>query len=62
MDISSILERQIIGSGNRRVVIEKVPTRKRPTVASIKCLEREISSQIRANEAMRSRSMQTSSK
>ena len=40
----------------------KVPANRRPTAASLRKLEREISSQISANDAMRSRSMQRASK
>lgn len=40
----------------------EVPIDRRPTVESLKKLEREISSQISANDAMRSRSMQRASR
>ena len=56
MSLSRILAKEMAGSeGTARVV--KVPVSRRPTAESLRNLEREISSQINANEAMRSRSM-----
>jgi hypothetical protein len=43
-------------------VLTKVPTEKRPTSASLKRLENEISSKIISNEIMRSKSFQNAGK
>lgn len=61
MSISKILQKEMNKSnGNAKLV--KVPMNRHPTAESLKKLEREISAQIAANEAMRSRSMQNASK
>ena len=57
MSIRNILARS---NGSARLV--KIPDSKRPTAESLANLNREISAQISANDAMRSRSMQNASK
>ena len=61
MKANLVLERQMARSGGVARVLD-VPKRMKPTTKSLKNLEREISSQIGANEAMRGRSMQNASK
>lgn len=61
MRASQALKRAMSQSGGEAQVV-KVPQKMKPTVESLKKLEREISSQIGANEAMRGRSMQNASK
>lgn len=61
MKANLVLERQMELSGGVARVVD-VPARMKPTTKSLKNLEREISSQIGANEAMRGRSMQNASK
>lgn len=56
MRISRVIEREMQKSGGR-VRVVKVPTSRRPTVAALTKLEREIASQVSANEAMSNRSM-----
>ena len=60
MKTSSMIEREMRRSGGR-VKIISVPARMRPTKASLKKLDREISAQVRANEAMSTRSILYSS-
>ncbi len=61
MSISRILTKEMEKSGGKAKLV-KVPASKRPTAESLRKLEREISAQISANEAMRSRSMQNASR
>ena len=61
MKANLVLERQMARSGGVARVVD-VPQHRKPTTKSLKILEREISSQIGANEAMRGRSMQNASK
>ena len=61
MDLRNILAKEMSKS-NGEAELLKVPANRRPTAASLRKLEREISSQISANDAMRSRSMQRASK
>ena len=61
MSISKILSRAMDKSGGSARLV-KVPANRRPTAETLKKLEREISAQVIANEAMRSRSMQNASK
>ena len=61
MDLRNILAKEMSKSNGEAEFI-KVPANRRPTAASLRKLEREISSQISANDAMRSRSMQRASK
>lgn len=56
MDYKKILNKEFERSGSQ-TRIRRVPVEKRPTVQSLKSLDREINSQISANDAMRSRSM-----
>lgn len=56
MKYSEILNREFERSGSN-VKIRDVPKEKKPTAESLKLLEREIASQISANDAMRCRSM-----
>ena len=60
MKTSSMIEREMRRSGGR-VKIISVPSIMRPTKASLKKLDREISAQVRANEAMSTRSILYSS-
>lgn len=61
MDLRNILAKEMSKS-NGEAEFLKVPANRRSTAASLRKLEREISSQISANDAMRSRSMQRASK
>lgn len=61
MSISRILNKEMNKSGGSARLV-KVPSNRRPTSESLEKLEREISAQVIANEAMRSRSMQNASK
>ena len=61
MSISKILSKEMKESGGRARLV-KVPADRRPTFETLKKLDREISAQVSANEAMRSRSMQNASK
>lgn len=61
MSISRILKKEMEKSGGKAKVV-KVPADRRPTAESLRELEREISAQISANEAMRSRSMHNASR
>ena len=61
MDLRNILAKEMSKS-NGEAEFLKVSANRRPTAASLRKLEREISSQISANDAMRSRSMQRASK
>lgn len=61
MSISRILSKEMQKSGGCARLV-KVPADRRPTSETLKKLEREISAQVSANEAMRSRSMQNASK
>lgn len=56
MRIDQIIEKEMKKSGGR-VKVVKLPENKRPTAASLAKLEREIASQVSANEAMSNRSM-----
>lgn len=56
MKYSEILNREFKRSGSN-VQIVNVPKEKRPTAESLKLLEREIASQISANDTLRCRSM-----
>ena len=61
MELRNILRKEMEKSeGKARLV--KVPANRRPTAESLRKLDREISSQIEANEAMRERSMERASK
>ena len=61
MSISRILSKEMNKSGGSARLV-KVPANRRPTAETLKKLEREISAQVIANEAMRSRRMQNASK
>lgn len=61
MNLRDILAKEMEKSGGSAELV-KVPSNRRPTVASLRKLDREISSQISANDAMRSRSMQKASR
>lgn len=50
---------KIANRSNGEAVLKKVPASKKPTADSLKGLEIEVSAQVSANEAMRSRSMQS---
>ncbi len=56
MRISRVIEREMQKS-NGRVRVVKVPANRRPTASALTKLEREIASQVSANEAMSNRSM-----
>ena len=56
MRISRVIEKEMQKSGGR-VRVVKVPANKRPTASALAKLEREIASQVSANEAMSNRSM-----
>ena len=60
MKTSSMIEREMRRSGGRGKIISG-PACMRPTKASLKKLDREISAQVRANEAMSTRSILYSS-
>ena len=60
MKTSSMIEREMRRSGGR-VKIISFPASMGPTKASLKKLDREISAQVRANEAMSTRSILYSS-
>lgn len=56
MSVRRVMAKEMAKSnGSARMV--KVPADRRPTVDSLRKLEREISAQVNANEIMRSRSM-----
>ena len=59
MKTSSMIEREMRRSGGVKII--SVPASMRPTKASLKKLDREISAQVRANEAMSTRSILYSS-
>lgn len=61
MKISQVIEKEMQKSGGR-VNVSKVPINKRPTASSLAKLEREIASEVSANEAMSNRSMLYASK
>lgn len=61
MKASLILERQMDKKGSAARIVP-IPKHMKPTTESLKRIEREISSQIEANEAMRVRSIQNASK
>lgn len=61
MDLNKIMENEMARSGGSARVV-KVPDCRRPTATSLKKLGREISSQINANETMRTRSLLNASK
>lgn len=56
MRISRVIAKEMRKSGGQ-VSVEKIPIRNRPDSASLQKLEREIASQVNANEAMSNRSM-----
>ena len=56
MKLSRVLAREMEKSGGV-VRVVKVPNERRPTAESLRTLERQISAQLDANEAMRNRSM-----
>lgn len=56
MKISKVIEKEMQKSGGQ-VNVVKVPVSKRPTASALTKLEREIASQVSANEAMSNRSM-----
>lgn len=56
MTIQNIIRKEMEKSGGS-VRVVKVPKNRRPTAKSLRKLEFEISSHIRANEAMRNRSI-----
>lgn len=56
MKISKVIEKEMQKSGGQ-VKVVKVPVSKRPTASALTKLEREIASQVNANEAMSNRSM-----
>lgn len=56
MKISKVIEKEMQKSGGQ-VKVVKVPVSKRPTTSALTKLEREIASQVNANEAMSNRSM-----
>lgn len=60
MDLFNVLTKEMEKSGGKARVVN-VPENRRPTAESLRKLEREIASQINANEVMRSRSMQRAS-
>lgn len=61
MNISDIIKNEM-NKSDGRVKVVKVPADRKPTAESLRKLEREISAQISANEAMRNRSMQNASR
>lgn len=61
MDLRNILKKELEKSGGKARLV-KVPANRRPTAESLRELDREISSQIEANEAMRKRSVEKASK
>lgn len=61
MNISRMISKQMNKSAGQ-VKIVKVPVSKRPSVESLKKLDREIAAQVSANEAMSNRSMLYASK
>ena len=61
MNFSRMLRKEM-QKGNGQIEIIKVPANKRPTAASLKKLDREISAQVSANEAMSNRSVLLASK
>ncbi len=61
MNIRKILSKEMSKSGGSARLV-KVPANRRPTAETLEKFEREISAQISANEAMRSRSMHKASK
>lgn len=56
MKMSRVIAKEMQKSGGR-VRVVKVPASKRPTASALTKLEREIASQVSANEAMSNRSM-----
>ena len=61
MGVEMMLIKEIERSGDSARIID-VPKEKRITAASLQRLENEIGAQVRANEAMRNRSMQNAMK
>lgn len=61
MDLRNILKKELEKSGGKAKLV-KVPANRRPTAESLRKLDCEISSQIKANEAMRERSVERASK
>ena len=61
MNLKKIMIKEMQKSGGKATVVD-VPENRRPTPESLQRLVSEISSQISANEAMRSKSLQTTSK
>lgn len=61
MDLKNVLMKEMAKSGGKARLV-KAPANKRPTAESLRKLDREISSQIEANEAMRERSMERAAK
>jgi hypothetical protein len=61
MKIGKIIAQEMSNSGGR-VRIVKVPDSKRPTVTSLRKLDREIAAQVSENEAMSTRSVLYASK
>ena len=58
---TSMIEREMRRSGGCVKIVD-VPASMRPTKASLKKLDREIAAQVRANEAMSTRSIMSASK
>ena len=61
MNISEVLSKEL-GKSDGAARLVKVPENRRPTASTMKDFETEVSAQVSANEAMRSRSMQNASK
>lgn len=61
MKLNEVLASEVQRSGGR-MVIERVPDSKQPSSKTLKRIEREIASQISANEAMSNRSMHYASR
>lgn len=60
-NIRRVLSKEMAKSGGSAMLV-RVPNDRRPTTESLTNLEREISAQINANEAMRNRSVQNAEK
>jgi len=61
LNLKDIMAKEMQKDGSSARVID-VPNDRRPTADSLRRLQEEISSQVSANEAMRSRSLQNASK
>lgn len=61
MNLKAIMKKEMLKSGGTATVVD-VPADRKPTAESLRQLREEIASQISANEAMRSRSLQNASK